>query len=383
MASACGVSWSGKSGGKLEESGIPDPPDHKSHYLNAAETKGDSSFPVVDGDGNLRSGNVNSAWDLRGSGEGVSEECLRKLDNAFEDNVLPESAYEDSVSFATHMPEWQPGMMVRWRGLDGTGQIVHVPEDQQILMVDVMEKEEGEWQSTGYTLTAGYQDVLPLDRGMRSEMSEFSGLVSLREPASEFRQLTQEAVADGFNKYGVRENEDGSIDVRFVAMEPGKRKGAEVTEEFLQKAAQKQYGRLPLQMDHSESQRANVGYVDSSGIKFSGGVLRAEVHIPDTGSDFRQDVIADFTHEPPQITDISPGFDPRSIETERAGGDVRFVDGRLREFSLTPFPAGYDEGGITPEFSEMLEDCECGDDDSSEATSQLQTRPHYLKKTQL
>lgn len=304
MGEACGVSWDGTSSGKLEESSIPDPPDHKSHYLNAADTKGDSSFPVVDGENNLRSGNVSSAWDLRNQGDGVSEECLRKLDNAFDSDVLPDSAYENS------------------------------------------------------------------------------DLVSLQsESTFSQHQLPTDALSDGFNRHGVRENDDGSIDVRFVVMEPGVRKGAEVTEQFLRKVASKDHSRLPLQLDHSESQRANVGYVEPDNIKFSGGVLRAQVHIPDTGSDVRQDVIADFTHDPPQITDISPGFDPRTLEVTRnkRGEDApRFVDGRLREFSLTPFPAGYDSGGITPEFSEQITEagggCGCG----SEAESQLKLTPHTV-----
>jgi len=59
--------------------------------------------------------------------------------------------------------EWEQGMIVEWRALDGVGRIVHIPNDQQILMVDVLEQEDGEWMSTGYTLTAGYQDVVPID----------------------------------------------------------------------------------------------------------------------------------------------------------------------------------------------------------------------------
>jgi len=45
----------------------------------------------------------------------------------------------------------------------------------------------------------------------------------------EFSQLPSDALGDGFNRYGVRQNEDGSVDVRFKAMEPGTRKGYEIT----------------------------------------------------------------------------------------------------------------------------------------------------------
>lgn len=317
MPSACGVEWSETSGGKLDKSAIPDPPDHKSHYLNAADTKGESSFPVVDGDGNLRAGNVNSAWDLRNRGDGVSEECLRKLDAAFDDDVLPDSAYENSEA-----------------------NIVQIADN------DV----DGEF-------------------GMNLE----------------FRQLPTDALTEGFNQYGVRENDDGSIDVRFRAMEPGTRRGIDITADFLRDVSSHEYGRIPLQLDHSKSQRANVGYIDGNKVKFSeDGYLSVQAHIPDTGAQRRKDIIADFTHDPPQITDISVGFDPKSLEVQKPskrGENPEFVGGRIREFSLTPFPAGYDNGGLTPEFSAAVERAtiESDADDCADCTeSQLITRPHIL-----
>lgn len=308
MGSACGVSWDGTSGGKLDESAIPDPPDHKSHYLNAADTKSDSSFPVVDGEGNLRAGNVNSAWDLRNQGEGVSEECLRKLDNAFSDNVLPDSAYDNST--------------------------VIVGEDHD--------------QEFGINL--------------------------------EFTAPPEEALAEGFNRWGVRENEDGSLDVRFDAMEPGTRRGFDITPEFLRRVTSHDYDKIPLQLDHSKSQRANAGYIEPDFLKFD-DVMRVQAHIPNTGSSFREDIIADFTHEPPQIQDISVSFDPRTVEVQRPdsrGEAPKFVDARIREFSLTPFPAGYDNGGLTPAFSAAVEKAGIESYEFSEPESKLIQRPHYL-----
>jgi hypothetical protein len=176
-----------------------------------------------------------------------------------------------------------------------------------------------------------------------------------------------EAVAtsleDGFNRYGVREHEDGSIDVLFAAMEPGVRHEGtpfevEITEQFLSRVASHKYpDRLPLQFDHSHSQRANVGWVYGDKVKFSDGFLRLMAHVPNTGSQIRTDTIADFTHDPPAITDGSLGLDPRSIElSDRPNRDepAEFTDARLQEFSLTPFPAGYDDGGLSPNFSEVV-----------------------------
>lgn len=383
MPSSCGVEWSGTSGGKLDESAIPDSPDHKPHYLNSADTKSDSSFPVVDGEGNLRAGNVNAAWDLRNQGEGVSEECLRNLDGAFDENVLPDSAYENAEhgrDDVADVQEWQTGDMVQWVPLPQVkGQIVHVDTERKNLMVELMKEDDGGLVSSGHTITAGYSDVQPIE-GMDMEAEETE--TERARPAfsesdtfgitTEFSVLPSEALADGFNKYGVRVNEDGSVDVRFNVMEPGVRKGIEIEPEFLQTVAGYDYDRVPLQVDHSESQLANVGYVGGDNIKFaSDGVLRAQAHIPNTGSDVRDDVIADFTHDPPQITDISVGFNPDAMEVERPSsrdGNPRFVDGRIREFSLTPFPAGYDNGGLTPEFSEG----------GAADASKLIKRPHLI-----
>lgn len=198
----------------------------------------------------------------------------------------------------------------------------------------------------------------------------------------EFNTLPTEALSEGFNRHGVRENEDGSVDVRFSAMEPGERKGFEVTPEFLRNTTSYEYGRLPVQLDHSDSQRANVGYVKSGNVGFN-DTMYTEVHVPNTGSSIRDDVIADFTHDPPQINDISVAFDPRSVEVEPpdSRGDLpRFIDGRIREFSLTPFPAGYDNGGLTPEFSSAVEQASISPDKYTEPESQLITRPHTLIK---
>lgn len=311
MPSACGATWDGTSGGSLEESGIPDD-DFSSHYLNAGDTKSDSSFPVVDGNGNLRSGNVNSAWGLRNNGEGVSEECLRRLDNAFDDDVLPQSAYDNMTE----------------------------------------------------TVTLGD--------------NEFDGDFGLNV---EFSVPPEDTLPDGFNEYGVRENDDGSIDVRFDAMEPGVRRGAQIDGRFLNNVVAHDYSRIPLQLDHSASQRANAGYVEPTKLQFNGEHLQVQTHIPNTGSDIREDIIADFTHEPPQITDISVSFDPRTVKVEspsKRGDPPRFADAQIREFSLTPFPAGYDNGGITPAFSSAIEKAAIDPSRFEEPESQLVTRPHTL-----
>lgn len=77
LASFNHLSYSGTKSGKLDESKI-DEDDFKSKYLFPGDTKSDSSFPVVDANGNLRRGNVESAWKLRGDAP-VSKEEIEKV----------------------------------------------------------------------------------------------------------------------------------------------------------------------------------------------------------------------------------------------------------------------------------------------------------------
>lgn len=162
----------------------------------------------------------------------------------------------------------------------------------------------------------------------------------------------------GFNKYGVRENlnDEGelqSIDVIYRAMEPGVRKNIRITPEFLQKVTDNYSGPIPFQFDHSPSQRANVGTIQRA---FSSDALYLIGNIPNTGSQIRSDTIADFRHDPPAITDGSVGFGrDYEVAYDDDADEYAFVDATLREFSLTPFPAGYDAGGLSPAFCEAAE----------------------------
>lgn len=171
---------------------------------------------------------------------------------------------------------------------------------------------------------------------------------------------------EGFNKYGVRKNwatgddeeEDEyleSIDVIFKAMEPGVRKGFEVTPEFLRRVANNFSNPIPMQLDHEESMLSNVGTINDA--RFSNEFLTLMGNIPNTGNSVKSDIIADFTHDPPAINDGSVGFDSDITIQRNEDGDPKFVDATLIEFSLTPFPAGYDErGGLSPQFKKAARD---------------------------
>lgn len=90
-----GVEFEGTATGKLDESELPND-DYESHYLYPADTKSDSSYPVVDAEGNLRRGNVDAAWGLGARG-GVDADELdnRLMSLAQEFDNPPEWASDD------------------------------------------------------------------------------------------------------------------------------------------------------------------------------------------------------------------------------------------------------------------------------------------------
>jgi len=81
------------------------------------------------------------------------------------DSSSPDDMRDDSPS--VEAPTWEDGQMVKWQvNPKMMGKIVHVDREKKVLMVEVMESSEQGLQPTGYTLTAGYQDVIPMDKEM-------------------------------------------------------------------------------------------------------------------------------------------------------------------------------------------------------------------------
>lgn len=83
------------------------------------------------------------------------------------------SADSDDESLAeSEMYTPSEGDMVQWRVRpDLVGKIVHAPEEENYVMVSVMESDDGEMSETGYTLTAGYEDIVPMDYADTEEMA--------------------------------------------------------------------------------------------------------------------------------------------------------------------------------------------------------------------
>jgi hypothetical protein len=156
-----------------------------------------------------------------------------------------------------------------------------------------------------------------------------------------------------FNKHGVRENyEDNelkSVDAVYEAMEPGppsRRNGVRITTDFLKTVARKEYDDLPYLMDHEKSTLSQIGRVKDVWYDENAEKLMLMARTFNTGSPTHEEIISRLTFDPPTITDGSVGFGAEIEMSENDDGEQVLTDGRIREFSTTPFPAGYDDGGL-------------------------------------
>lgn len=163
-----------------------------------------------------------------------------------------------------------------------------------------------------------------------------------------------EPVTDGFNEYGIKKNfEDGelvSVDAVYEAMEPGPpkdRNGVRITESFLRNVASKDYSdRPPHLMDHRTDTLSHIGFVEDVWFNDDRGKLMVQARTYNTGADTHDEIVKRLTHEPPAITDGSLGFGQSYEAVENEDDERELVDGKIQEFSTTPFPGGYDEGGL-------------------------------------
>jgi hypothetical protein len=91
-----------------------------------------------------------------------------KKSSSSEENAITNEAeklrYMKDYSGEIQAPMWKDGQMVKWQVNPAMkGKVVHVDREKKVLMVEVMENTEQGLQPTGFTLTAGYQDVVPMD----------------------------------------------------------------------------------------------------------------------------------------------------------------------------------------------------------------------------
>jgi hypothetical protein len=421
--SAAGVTWDSTKGGKLTESEIPND-SYEDHYMYAEDTKSDSSYPVVDGDGNLRSGNVSSAWDLGGQGAPVSAEehdsRVRELAKAFDDPPIPDEEMEmaldqqrellfevDQEELDETYSEWSDAVnmtasqLERWGEHPCSDEGSKDPQAVRDRNMRLLEKDKSEW--TQKDIDDGKRTVSFISRMSSSEnkpenpksgntgtcpsewaisllnwaYNPFDGMpdgdpqgtqensqdLNLQDSAITFAASAirpDRPDLSGFNEYGVRQNtEDGklvSVDAVYEAMEPGEpenRNGVRITKDFLKNVANKDYSDSPpFMMDHDRSTLSQVGFVKDVWYDDTKEKLMVMARAYNVGSDIHDEVIKRLTFEPPTIPDGSLGFGDSYDYKENESGEIVLTDARIQEFSTTPFPAGYENGGLGVDYSD-------------------------------
>jgi hypothetical protein len=119
-------------------------------------TVNNSEIVVKSVDGNIA---------LVGTVEGNSQwkEEIENIINKLADGDWEHSGHMEEM---IDTPDWSEGEMVQWQVMpEMKGKIVHNPEDEPYVMVEVMENGE----PSGYTLTAGYTDIVEMES---DEMAE-------------------------------------------------------------------------------------------------------------------------------------------------------------------------------------------------------------------
>ncbi len=95
-------------------------------------------------------------------------------------------------------PEWEEGDMVQWQVAPSMkGKIVHVPSNQDIVMVEVMQEKDGELTETGFTVSAGYPDLVPMDGSQSpNEADNDESLSASETEESESQSVEENAAVD-------------------------------------------------------------------------------------------------------------------------------------------------------------------------------------------
>jgi hypothetical protein len=98
---AAGVEFTDTMEGELDESEIPNDT-FEQHYLYPGDTKSESSYPVVDADGNLRRGNVDAANSLGARGGVEDDDLDQKLMQLNDEFDNPPIDFKDSGEKSNH-----------------------------------------------------------------------------------------------------------------------------------------------------------------------------------------------------------------------------------------------------------------------------------------
>lgn len=182
-----GVSFTGTKQGKLDEPSIPND-DFESHYLFPGDNKSDSSYPVVDGDGYLRRGNVESAYQVGARG-GVSDEeltsKLKKLNDEFENPPIDfENESKSNISEEdSNMTEEDVNENQEQKSDQKKDEVASLKEEMADIKsaVDKLKETNKELKEENEELKSKIEDEDEL-KSVIEDISEIKGIVEELEP---------------------------------------------------------------------------------------------------------------------------------------------------------------------------------------------------------
>ena len=134
------------------------------HDDEHTEHTDDAKYPLTSCTGE---DSVEAAWRMRGLGDySIDQETLaRRIQDAAE-AMDCDADIVGEESLAPQKPDITEGDWVKWRVDDSlNGQVVHVDDEKHQYMVEVYKDNGHDSDSTGFTLTAGYSDVVPYSYG--------------------------------------------------------------------------------------------------------------------------------------------------------------------------------------------------------------------------
>jgi hypothetical protein len=152
---------------------------------NCVPVDGEKSEKQSDIDHDIVYDVVASAYDITpDEAEDVLHDAVDITDEE-EEEMLEEQDVMD-------VEEWEEGDMVQWQSTpEKVGEVVHNPDDEDIVMVEVYDDENGELEPTGHTESVGPGDIVDMEK---SE-SVLSRAISrgVNGALSDFRQSPQKA----------------------------------------------------------------------------------------------------------------------------------------------------------------------------------------------
>jgi hypothetical protein len=122
------------------------------------------------------------------------ESTLNSADFEMSKHKMDPDMEDDKESEQVDPPEFNEGMMVQWSvNPDMFGEVVHNPDDENIIMVEVMEMMDGEMKPTGHTLTAAPPDLEPRDEEQMTATEDLESFSDYPEAAKENAQMALDA----------------------------------------------------------------------------------------------------------------------------------------------------------------------------------------------